>query len=258
MSGVLLIQCLLFADGGLLALGCNIWNMSFYGCFIGGYVIWQMITSKKMSHSRIIIASMLGSIISLQLGAFSVVLETLLSGVTELPFHLFLAAMQPIHLAIGLVEGLITATVLCFIYSIRPEILWHPNSAIEAPHRSHASYKTTLAILSITALVIGGLLSGLASSYPDGLEWSIAQTTQGTEFTRETSIYQAADTLQTQTALLPDYSFKNSNSSLGTSFSGIIGCLIVVTVCFLFCIILRLSQKHKRQKTEVMPTVKKV
>lgn len=35
MVSVLLIQCLLFADGGLLALGCNIWNMAFYGCFIG-------------------------------------------------------------------------------------------------------------------------------------------------------------------------------------------------------------------------------
>ena len=39
MIGVLLIQCLLFADGGLLALGCNIWNMAFYGCFVGG-LIW--------------------------------------------------------------------------------------------------------------------------------------------------------------------------------------------------------------------------
>lgn len=41
MIGVLLIQCLLFADGGLLALGCNVWNMAFYGCFIGYYLIWR-------------------------------------------------------------------------------------------------------------------------------------------------------------------------------------------------------------------------
>ena len=41
MIGVLLIQCLLFADGGLLALGCNIWNMAFYGCFIGALLIWK-------------------------------------------------------------------------------------------------------------------------------------------------------------------------------------------------------------------------
>lgn len=41
MIGVLLIQCLLFADGGLLALGCNIWNMAFYGCFIGAGLLWR-------------------------------------------------------------------------------------------------------------------------------------------------------------------------------------------------------------------------
>ena len=40
MIGVLLIQCLLFADGGLMALGANIWNMAFYGCFVGG-LIWR-------------------------------------------------------------------------------------------------------------------------------------------------------------------------------------------------------------------------
>lgn len=40
MIGVLLIQCLLFADGGLLALGCNIWNMAFYGCFLGYFLFW--------------------------------------------------------------------------------------------------------------------------------------------------------------------------------------------------------------------------
>ena len=43
MIGVLLIQCLLFADGGLLALGCNVWNMAFYGCFIGALLIWKPI-----------------------------------------------------------------------------------------------------------------------------------------------------------------------------------------------------------------------
>ena len=37
LASVLLIQCLFFADGGLLALGANVWNMAFYGCFVGYY-----------------------------------------------------------------------------------------------------------------------------------------------------------------------------------------------------------------------------
>ena len=166
MAGVLLIQCLLFADGGLLALGCNIWNMGFYGCFVGGFVIWQHMTQSHLSKRRICFASILGSVISLQLGAFSVVLQTLVSGVTELPFNLFVMAMQPIHLAIGIVEGLITSAVLCFIYSTRPTLLWHPNNGannqnIFAP--SKISLRLTLTILALTSLIVGGFFSLYAS-----------------------------------------------------------------------------------------------
>lgn len=78
MIGVLLIQALFFADGGLLALGANIWNMSFYGCFIGA-LIWKLFTKNIISKKRIFLASIIGSIITLELGAFSVTLETLAS-----------------------------------------------------------------------------------------------------------------------------------------------------------------------------------
>ena len=124
MIAILAIQCLLFADGGLLALGCNVWNMAFYGCFVGGAIIWRVMTGKRMTKGRIAAASVLGCVLSLQLGAFSVTIETLISGITELPFPVFLGMMQPIHLAIGLVEGLITAAVLVFVYEARPEILY--------------------------------------------------------------------------------------------------------------------------------------
>ena len=131
MIGILLIQCLLFADGGLLALGCNVWNMAFYGCFIGGFLIWKPIMRKGFSRAKIIVASIIGCILCLQLGAFSVTVETLLSGVTELPFSTFVLFMQPIHLAIGLVEGLITASVLIFVYEARPTLLWTGDTASE-------------------------------------------------------------------------------------------------------------------------------
>lgn len=94
MIGVLLIQCLLFADGGLMALGANIWNMAFYGCFVGG-LIWRAFTRKGLNRAKIIAASLIGCILSLQLGAFSVSVETLASGITALPFGAFLLAMQP-------------------------------------------------------------------------------------------------------------------------------------------------------------------
>ena len=108
MIVVLTIQCLFFADGGLMALGANIWNMAFYGCFIGYYLIWRPIMKsslfgkmepRKAQRAKIIAASLIGCIVTLQMGAFSVVLETTLSGITALPFGAFCALMQPIHLA---------------------------------------------------------------------------------------------------------------------------------------------------------------
>ena len=62
MIGVLLIQCLLFADGGLLALGCNIWNMAFYGCFLGYFLFWRPMMKKGMSRGKIVGASILGCV----------------------------------------------------------------------------------------------------------------------------------------------------------------------------------------------------
>lgn len=236
MIGVLLIQCLLFADGGILALGCNIWNMAFYGCFIGALLIWRPIMKKGASKVKIVLASVLGCVLTLQLGAFSVTLETLASGVTELPFTTFVATMQPIHLAIGLVEGLITAAVLCFVQEARPELLWGVGEESETEGR--LSFKKTMAALGVGAAVIGGVLSLFASAFPDGLEWSIEKITGSTEVEAAGSIYEKLANIQETTALLPDYAFRGSESVAGTSFSGIVGGLIVVAVmvgaCYLF------------------------
>lgn len=241
MIGVLLIQCLFFADGGLLALGANVWNMAFYGCFIGS-LIWKFIMKKGMSKTKIILASILGSVLTLQLGAFSVTLETLASGITQLPFGAFVLAMQPIHLAIGLVEGLITSAVLCFIYEARPEILWNGNNKIEKEARF--SYKKTIAILSCLVVIIAGGFSLLASSNPDGLEWSIEKLTGSTEIEgQENNVYQTTQSIQDTTAILPDYSFENSDNPLGTSVSGIVGCIITVVFLLIVGYIIKLKRK---------------
>ena len=217
MIGVLLIQCLLFADGGLLALGCNIWNMAFYGCFLGYFLIWRPFMKKGASRGKIVAASIIGSVVTLQLGAFSVTLGTLLSGITDLPFSAFVGTMQPIHLAIGFVEGLITAAVLLFVYEARPEMLMEVQ---ENKKTGKISFKKTVVVLGITAVLIGGGLSLFASSNPDGLEWSIEKITGSTEMdAKGTDVYTAAEGVQEKTALLPDYAFKDSESTLGTSFS---------------------------------------
>lgn len=219
MIGVLLVQCLLFADGGLLALGCNVWNMAFYGCFVGAGIIWRLIMKNGATRGKIVGASVLGCVLTLQMGAFSVVLETLASGITELPFKTFVMAMQPIHLAIGLVEGLITAAVLIFIYEARPELLW----GISDSSDSKLSYKITVGILAVASVVIGGIVSLFASGYPDGLEWSMEKVAGTSELEAAGKVYEVAASVQDKTALLPDYEH--------TSLSGIIGLLVVLVLC---------------------------
>lgn len=234
MIGVLLVQALMFADGGILALGCNVWNMAFYGCFIGALLIWNPIMKKGFSKKKIIIASVLGSILTLQLGAFSVSVQTLASRITVLPFSSFISVMQPIHLAIGLIEGLITATVLCFVYEVRPELLWSSKKS-DNVKEGRMSFKKVIVTLSIITALIGGGLSLFASGHPDGLEWSIEKITSSTEVEATGEVYKNFENAQSATAILPDYGFKDSESQIGTSFSGIVGSLVVVGVCTLGC-----------------------
>lgn len=245
MIGVLLIQGLFFADGGLLALGCNIWNMAFYGCFLGSLLIWKPFVKKGANPGKIIAASVLGCVLTLQLGAFSVVLETMISGITELPFRIFVAAMQPIHLAIGAVEGLITSAVLIFIQQARPELLYGTPVSENKP--SKLSLKATIITLLAAAVVIGGGLSLVASSNPDGLEWSIFKVTGEEELEAVGAVYENAQTIQDATAILPDYAFKDSESAAGTSFSGIVGSLFIFALCAIIGLIVNKTRKPKRK-----------
>ena len=246
MIAILAIQSLLFADGGLLALGCNVWNMAFYGCFIGGFLIWRMATGRKMTKGRIAAASLIGCLVGLQLGAFSVTVQTLISGITELPFAIFFGMMQPVHLAIGLVEGLITAAVLVFIYEARPEILYGYVKE-DGAAKGRMSRKGTVIVLAVVTLLIGGVLSLFASGYPDGLEWSVEKVAGTTELAASGSVYQFAEKLQGITAVLPDYAFKSTDSAAGTSFSGIVGGIIVLAACFFVCMLIKKAKYSKEQ-----------
>ena len=182
---------------------------------------------KGATKANIALASILGCVLTLQLGAFSVTLETLASGVPELPFGVFLAAMQPIHLAIGFVEGLITAAVLIFVHEARPELLWGVGENSE-PKEGKLSFRTTVVTIAVAAAICGGAISLFASAFPDGLEWSMEQVAGTSELEAVGGIYETAAGIQDTTSLLPDYAFKNSESPAGTSFSGILGSLVVV------------------------------
>jgi len=241
IASVLVVQALFFADGGLLALGCNIWNLGIYPCFVAYPLIYKPIAGDATNTKRIFIAAIVSVIIALQLGAFSVVLETLLSGKSELPFGTFVLLMQPIHLAIGLVEGIITGGIILYVKQVRPEIL-EANVAAR-PLDAGLSIRNVLVAFVILAVVTGGALSWFASTYPDGLEWSIEKVTGKSELEEQkNSIALILKDIQEKTAFLPDYGFKPAATEQktdesspvwpaiepGTSVAGVVGSVIVL------------------------------
>ncbi len=257
MTSILTVQALFFGDGGLLALGCNIFNMGFFTCFVTYPLLYKKIAGNKTSQSRILWGAMLAGVIGLQLGAFGVVLETVFSGISELPFKTFVLLMQPIHLAIGVVEGLVTAAVIRFVWKARPEIL---ESAASARPIGSVSIKKVFIGLGIAAVLTGGALSWFASAYPDGLEWSVFRASGKEELEVKGDIHQTLASLQEKTALLPDYGFRkgktevadgNSETSswpdvnAGTTVSGLVGGGITLLLAGLIGLVLRLIKKAK-------------
>ena len=243
IAAVLIIQCLFFADGGLLALGCNIFNMGVIPCLIIYPLLFKPLLRSNVSAKRLTLASILSVMLGLEVGAFCVVLETVASGVTELPFATFTALMLPIHLAIGLVEGVVTAAILCFVRSMRPELL---QSSLERKAMAPGlSVKRTVAALALLAVLVGGGLSLFASSHPDGLEWSMEQVAGTTELSRDDAAHEAAANVQDRTAVMPDYDF-SAGQGTGTSVAGLVGGVLTFGLAGAAGVAVWAVKKHKK------------
>ena len=248
MASVLTVQALFFADGGLLALGANIFNLGFFPCFIGYPLIYQKITGTHTTPGKLVGGSMLAALICLQLGAFGVVMQTFFSGISALPLASFLAMMLPIHLAIGLVEGLSTAGVISFIWKARPEIL---DRAIHEQPLGSLPIKNVILTLLAATVLMGGVLAWYASEHPDGLEWSIEKVTGSPELetTQSQSSHETLEALQEKTSLMPDYSFRKTGGDqeeispaqarTGTTVAGLFGGLLVLGLGILMGFILK-------------------
>ena len=246
LSAVLAIQCLFFTDGGLLALGANIFSMGVIPCLIAYPLVFRSLLRNRMSPARLSFATIPSAVVGLQLGAFGVVLETLASGVTELLFAAFAGLMQPIHLAIGLVEGIITAGILIYVDQTRPELLESALTRSSLPVRT--PLKQTMIVLIILTVLVGGGLSLYASGNPDGLEWSMERVAGTTELERNSAVHDTAADMQSSTAILPDYDFAAGDGT-GTSASGLAGALMTCVLVGAAGGVVMLCKRGKRAKT---------
>lgn len=248
ISSVVIIQCLIFQDGGLLALGCNILNMGIVPSYLG-YFLYKSITAGQFSSLRAFIGAMSASIIAVEAGAILVPIQAALSGVLAVPFSIFLITMIGVHFLVGLGEGLITVAVLGYLQQVRPDIVMN-----SLPGKVRLSKKAVLTTFAVLSVIVGAGLSLLASDYPDGLEWSYAERPDQPEFkavvSNDDSRITAVDDLQKKYTLMPDYSVRDSKTtdvseqeadvSAGwTSFAGVVGSLITMAFIWLVAWMLR-------------------
>lgn len=196
MCLILIIQSLFFADGGILALGCNIFNMGFLACFVAYPIVYKAINNKFL-------ASVFASVAALQLGSIAVVIESALSG-SMTNISMFTSLMCSIHLAISVIEGIATGVVVAIAKKTNLSKMF--------------SYS-----MGGAALILSGIISNYASTKPDGLEWSLLNMSDSFVAQTQGQIYAISEVLQTKTAIL---------TNLPSVAANLTGCLTLILLAF--------------------------
>ena len=253
ISSVVIIQCLIFQDGGLLALGCNLINMAIVPSYLG-YFLYKTITAGTSGRLRAYVGAMLACVVAVEAGAFLVPVQAALSGVLVVPFSTFLITMLGVHFLVGLVEGLTTVAVLGYLQQVRPDIVLD-----SVPGKVRLSRNALLMTLVAFTVIVGAGLSLFASGLPDGLEWSYAERPDQPDFepcvSSEDSTIAAVDDFQSKYSLLPDYSIRTSElgkaeqqaeTAAGwTSFAAVVGSVLTMAFIWLTARVLRKKQSPK-------------
>ena len=123
LTCVLVIQCLLFQDGGITALGANILNMALLAT-LSGYAVYRLILAVVKKPSATLYAAMFAAWVSVVIASFSCALELALSQTA--PAKIVFTAMVGMHSLTGLIEAAITSLVVSFILKVRPDVLYKP------------------------------------------------------------------------------------------------------------------------------------
>jgi cobalt/nickel transport system permease protein len=168
IAAVLLVQCFLFNDGGLTALGANFVNMGLIGS-VGGYAIYAVIRRAIAGPKGVLIGAMAAAWFSVLLAAGAFAVELGVSGHRD-DFLRILAWMALVHAVIGLGEAVITGTVVRFVLLRRPDLLEPDGGRGPGSPGGKPWVQTTIAGLGI-ALAVAVFLAPFASELPDGLEY---------------------------------------------------------------------------------------
>jgi len=220
IGAVLIVQCLLFGDGGLTALGANFLNMGLIGSLLG-YAIYAPIRRAIGGRKGILIGAMVAAWFSVILASGAFALELAFSsGWTD--FFQVLSWMALVHAGIGLGEAIVTGLVVRFILQTRPDLVYLPE---QTESRERPSWLALLAAGLGVALAVVIFLAPFASSSPDGLEF----VGEKLGFLKE----EAPSVLK---APIPEYAWPTLGEhqvKLATAIAGLVGTLAVFGVALI-------------------------
>ncbi|MCH0564278.1 MULTISPECIES: energy-coupling factor ABC transporter permease [unclassified Streptomyces] len=191
VSVVLLVQGILFADGGLTALGVNITDMAIVTT-VASYAVFRLLV-KVLPRSRrsVSVASFAAALVSVPAAAVAFTLIYAVGGTTDVPIGKVATAMIGVHVLIGLGEAAITALTVSAVIAVRPDLVHGARGlqqrlklrvngvlvdtpasagARTAPAAARTSRRALWLTGLVTSLVLAGFVSFYASSSPDGLE----------------------------------------------------------------------------------------
>ncbi|BBB49789.1 cobalt/nickel transport system permease protein [Pelolinea submarina] len=212
MTSVVTVQALVFQDGGVLTLGANLFNMAIVGVAVAYFVsdlFKHWFGDKRWAT---LLTAFAAGWFSIFIAALAASLELAFSGTS--PANIAIPAMGGIHALIGIGEGLITLGAVSLIMSSKPQLL-----------EKKAEEKVGSSFVWISGLVLTVVLliiSPLASSKPDGLEW-VAEKLGFLIMAQDASYH-----------IIPDYVLPGiQNEALATIMAGAVGVVIVMALVLL-------------------------
>lgn len=222
MTAVVGIQALIFQDGGILALGANIFNMGVIGVWVAFFTYRTVMRLARGQKWGVFAGGFLAGWASIFIASLAVALQLAISGTS--PANLAIPAMGGIHALIGLGEGLISVGALAFLYAARRDLVVEGSAGVGGGK--------AVWIGGLVIAVVLVVLAPLASAYPDGLEWVAEQ--KGFLGQAQPASFN----------LIPDYVVPGvSNSALATILAGALGLLLVLAV------VLGLAYSRRRHAT---------
>jgi cobalt/nickel transport system permease protein len=224
LSVVVIIQSLLFADGGLSALGVNVLNMAIVTSATSWFIVKYWIKFIGKNKTSIVSVSVLAGILSVVFSSIAFTIQYAIGGTISIPVGTVLLAMVTTHFIIGFGEGIITALIITLLLRVRPDLIY-------AYERSDENTtKVSFYGLFIILILLLSLITPFASSSPDGLE-SVAEEFG---FTQTDGIV----------LLLDDYGIGSVNNDfISTVLSALLG-VVVLAIMFNMIISRRKSGKN--------------